>query len=367
LLKQPIATPSAAFLERPKTVLSTASDPNNPALQLQPTIPPQTLATADERSGLPKQKNGEEGLAALFGGYLPTAYKKTAVAAADKDTGLEATLQAFTDALATLTPTLSTDDVATTGTMDKAAVLTAPAFVKPLPDGIKPDMPSKEAVIANGFLQKETALYPSTPDGQAFNLQNLDNTAPAEKTRALDKQAPILGADKTPAGVVAEMAPPHRQLDNRTDMPAMTRHLSHPGWGKELGEQIVWMNNKAIPAAEIKLNPAHLGPISVRIDVNQDQATIVFTAQHTEVKDAIEASIPKLREMLATQQLNLANVNISQNATSDQGRSQSQPQPQPFFKPPEHQGQGVDSGTDTLEKNEPDRGGVSKGLLSLYA
>ena len=158
------------------------------------------------------------------------------------------------------------------------------------------------------------------------------------------------------------MAPLHRPVDNRTDSPAITRPLTHPDWSKDLGDQIVWMNNKAIPAAEIKLNPAHLGPISVRIDVNQDQATILFTAQHAEVKEAIEASIPKLREMLGTQQLNLINVNISQNSTSDQGRSQSQT----FSKTPENHEQGIEGITDTLEKTEHDRI-VSKGLLSIYA
>ena len=89
----------------------------------------------------------------------------------------------------------------------------------------------------------------------------------------------------------------------------------------------------------------------------------MFTAQHAEVKEAIEASIPKLREMLATQQLNLVNVNISQNSTSDQGRSQSQT----FSKTPENNEQGIEGVTDTIEKTEHDRAIVSKGLLSLYA
>ena len=154
----------------------------------------------------------------------------------------------------------------------------------------------------------------------------------------LEKQASILGIEQATPGVTSDMIPLHRQIDNRTDSPAITRPLTHPGWSKDLGEQIVWMNNKAIPAAEIRLNPAHLGPISVRIDVNQDQATILFTAQHMEVKEAIEASIPKLREMLGTQQLNLVNVNISQNSTSDQGRSQSQT----FAKTPENHEQGIE-------------------------
>jgi flagellar hook-length control protein FliK len=88
----------------------------------------------------------------------------------------------------------------------------------------------------------------------------------------------------------------------------------------------------------------------------------MFTAQHAEVKEAIEASIPRLREMLGTQQLNLINVNISQNSTSDQGRSQSQT----FSKTPENREQGIEGVADT-DNTEHERIVVSKGLLSLYA
>jgi Flagellar hook-length control protein FliK. len=99
----------------------------------------------------------------------------------------------------------------------------------------------------------------------------------------------------------------------------MTKPLSHPEWNKDLGERIVWMNSRAIPSAEIRMNPPHLGPISVRVDVSDDQATVVFTAQHAAVRETLEASIPKLREMMSAQHLNLAEVNISQGSASDQG------------------------------------------------
>ncbi len=71
-----------------------------------------------------------------------------------------------------------------------------------------------------------------------------------------------------------------------------------------------------------------MGPITVRIDMNQDQATIAFTAQNSDVRNALEASIPKLREMLISQNVNLADVNVSQqsssNTNSDSSRSQQQ-------------------------------------------
>ncbi len=209
------------------------------------------------------------------------------------------------------------------------------------------------------FLQKETAMRQSIQDRQGFNLPHVENTAFTEKTLVIEKHAPIAGIEQVTPGTIPDITPFHRLIDNKADSPVITRPLTHPGWSKDLGEQIVWMNNKAIPAAEIRLNPVHLGPISVRIDVNQDQATILFTAQHTEVREAIEASIPKLREMLGTQQLNLVNVNISQNSSSDQGRSQSQT----FAKTPENREQGIE----IVAENEHDRVAVSKGLLSIYA
>ena len=273
------------------------------------------------------------------------------------------TSPALTDVLKPITPSVIPDEGATIKNMSNVMTSNGLYFVKPLTEDAKLNMLGGENVASGDFLQREAVFRQSIQNEQGFNLQSLENIKPAEKTLVIEKQAAILGIEQATPGVSSDLITLHRQVDNKTDSQAITRPLTHPGWSKDLGEQIVWMNNKAIPAAEIRLNPAHLGPISVRIDVNQDQATILFTAQHTEVKEAIEASIPKLREMLGTQQLNLVNVNISQNSTADQGRSQSQT----FAKTPGNHKQGIEGVTDTIEKNEHDRVVVSKGLLSLYA
>ncbi|MGZ8196103.1 MAG: flagellar hook-length control protein FliK, partial [Methylosarcina sp.] len=162
---------------------------------------------------------------------------------------------------------------------------------------------------------------------------------------------------------VAEIAQPNRQsIDNR-EVPAMMRSLAHPDWNKDLGERIVWMTNRDMSSAEIKLNPQHLGPISVRIDMNSDQATIAFTAQHAAVKEIIEASIPKLREMMSHQQLNLVDINVSQNNSSDQHQSHSRHSLRNFNS----FGQGNGGASDMGEEVENGRTVISKGLLSIYA
>jgi flagellar hook-length control protein FliK len=223
--------------------------------------------------------------------------------------------------------------------------------------------PGKKDVVSEGFLQNKTVLLQLIKDKQSVNSQYLENARPSEKPLVMEKQASLLEIGKGVPEVAANTVQSYSPVDNRADSPAITKPLTHPSWSKDLGEQIVWINNKAISAAEIRLNPAHLGPISVRIDINnQDQATIMFTAQHASVKEAIEASIPKLREMLATQQLDLVNVNISQNSTSDQGRSHYHN----LFNTPENHQQGIDGAANTLEKTEND-GVVSKGILSIYA
>jgi flagellar hook-length control protein FliK len=332
--------------------------------QLQSMAMLQTINNLHDIGDLLKRKGGEQELAALLDKYLPTSYKKNEpVDINNEDVDLEVTLLALTDALRSITPGITPDEMATAQNMSDVMALTGLSFVKPLPEEAKLNMVSKVDVASGDFLQKETALRQSIQDAQGFNLQSLENAEPTEKTLMIKKQSSILGIEKALPGVTTDMTSFQKLIDNRTDSPAITRPLTHPGWSKDLGEQIVWMNNKAIPAAEIRLNPEHLGPISVRIDVNKDQATIMFTAQHASVKEAIEASIPKLREMLATQQLNLVNVNVSHNSTSDQGRSPSQT----FSKTPENHEQGIEGVTNTIEKTEHDRVVVSKGLLSIYA
>jgi flagellar hook-length control protein FliK len=323
----------------------------------------QGMAMPQNMEDLLKNKVDDKELVALFEKYLPTADKKNETAGLNENVGLEVTLLALadTEALKAVMPSIA-PDAAATAAQGMIGANGLP-FAKPLPDGAKLDK-SVEDVPSGDFLQKETALCQSIQDGQGFNLQSLENAGPAKKTLATEKQASLLGLEKAMPGITADILPTHRPIDNRADGPAITKPLTHPGWSNDLGEQILWMHNKAMPGAELRLNPAHLGPISVRIDVNQDQqATIMFTAQHADVKEAIEASIPKLREMLVTQQLNLVSVNISQNSTPDQGR----PQPQLFSKMPGDYDQGNEGAAETTKKIEPDEVIVSKGLLSLYA
>jgi len=238
-------------------------------------------------------------------------------------------------------------------------------FAKPLIGDAEPNQPAK---VLDNMLQGETVFRQPVQDKQGFNLNYFQNSGQTEKTGRVDQQVLSLEGEKTLPRVGTDITQFNRVVDNKADIPAMTKPLSHPEWSKDLGERIVWMNSRAIPSAEIRLNPPHLGPISVRVDVSDDQATVVFTAQHTAVRETLEASIPKLREMMSAQQLNLVEANVFQGPAPDQGRSQSQN----FAQTADGRRQAATAvaadGVDDVEQEiASGRAVVSKGLLSLYA
>ncbi|MGZ5006751.1 MAG: flagellar hook-length control protein FliK [Methylobacter sp.] len=220
--------------------------------------------------------------------------------------------------------------------------------------------------VLDNIAPAETVFRQQVKDKQGFNSNLFQDSVPTEKAGRIDQQISSFEGEKILTRAGADIAPSSRSIDNKTDIPAMTKPLSHPEWNKDLGDRIVWMSSKAIPSAEIRLNPQHLGPISVRVDVADDQATVVFTAQHASVRETIEASIPKLREMMGAQQLNLADVSVSQGSASDQGRSQSQN----FAQTADGRGQRamiVDDIDDVEQEVASGRAVVSNGLLSIYA
>jgi Flagellar hook-length control protein FliK len=97
------------------------------------------------------------------------------------------------------------------------------------------------------------------------------------------------------------------------------RPIDHPEWKQDLGDRIVWMAQNSKSSAELKINPPQMGPVEIRINLNNDQMNVMFASSNAAVRDAIEAAVPRLREMMGAQQLNLINVELS-DSFADQGR-----------------------------------------------
>ena len=94
--------------------------------------------------------------------------------------------------------------------------------------------------------------------------------------------------------------------------------MQNAGWSQELTDKIQWMVGQRLQGAQIKLNPAHLGPMEVKIQMQNDQATIHFIAAHSVVREALEAAMPRLREMFDNQGVQLGDVDVSEESFARQ-------------------------------------------------
>jgi len=110
-----------------------------------------------------------------------------------------------------------------------------------------------------------------------------------------------------------------------TVLPQLPPIVTSPGesaWSQALGERVLWVAGRDVQQAEIRLNPPQLGPVEIRISMHNDQASVSLVAQHPFTRDALEASIPRLREMLGESNIDLADVDVGQGDTRESSPGQ---------------------------------------------
>lgn len=112
-------------------------------------------------------------------------------------------------------------------------------------------------------------------------------------------------------------------VGTNNNQPNMTMQVppTHPNWSSEMGDKMMWMNRQGIQQAEIHLDPPELGSLTVKVSVDSDVATVSFVAASTQVKDLLEGQVQRLREMMAQQGVELAEVDVN---VSQQGKGSNQ-------------------------------------------
>lgn len=86
--------------------------------------------------------------------------------------------------------------------------------------------------------------------------------------------------------------------------------LTHAGWPDEMGQKLTWMANNHRQQAELVLNPPQLGRIEVTLALDGDQASVSFVSPHAAVRETLEASLARLREVLAEAGVTLGQTHV---------------------------------------------------------
>ncbi|TCS39181.1 flagellar hook-length control protein FliK [Paucimonas lemoignei] len=160
-------------------------------------------------------------------------------------------------------------------------------------------------------------------DGNADFMASLRDATDANaatdsaRGKSLDKLTELASAkaQETPA-----LAIPAAHMQGAQELAQLaagkvTDHLAPrvgtPNWDQALGQKVVWMVGGAQQSASLSLNPPDLGPMQIVLNVNNGQADASFYAAQPEVRQALEAALPKLRDMMSEAGVQLGQASVS--------------------------------------------------------
>jgi len=170
---------------------------------------------------------------------------------------------------------------------------------------------------------------PDAPIGDSSDLvaKNADMTAnlPAVSLRDFPTQQTDSAAANSNASGTALLIPlaslGTRSIDHAVVSPASQMRLESPlgttDWSGEFAQKVMWIAGDRQQSAELHLNPPELGPLSIRLAIDDDQTSAVFHSTHSEVREAIQAALPRLREVLAENGIALGNASVTADSPHD--------------------------------------------------
>jgi len=162
-----------------------------------------------------------------------------------------------------------------------------------------------KAASVNTAVEAETKVADAVQQGQVFR-NNTDALVDASAARAIQGQMV-----STTQGTVAA-----NESSQANTLQALQRplDLQQTEASQKLQERINIMMSRNIQRADIRLDPPELGSVHIRVNMSGEQASVQFQAQTQQARDALETTMPRLREMLEQQGINLADTQVGEQS-----------------------------------------------------
>ncbi|MGM0767135.1 MAG: flagellar hook-length control protein FliK [Pseudomonadota bacterium] len=205
--------------------------------------------------------------------------------------------------------------------------------------GVLAGLPGMKGVIPG---QPAEATGKTAGQSLGFQFSEALSALSGESGRAQDS-ASLLGAGRVQtladvtgqqlANAASKLAPDTaglRGYATSVDVP-----VGHAEWGDKLVGKLTWLTANKLSVAEIHLTPPDMGPMEVRVQVQQEQANITVHAANPAVRDQLELHSHRLRDMLSEHGLSLEQFDVAdspqqqadgQEAGGEGGRSGEAPE-----------------------------------------
>ncbi|EHD22022.1 MULTISPECIES: flagellar hook-length control protein FliK [Brenneria] len=172
----------------------------------------------------------------------------------------------------------------------------------------------RNAATAQSDDSVKSALASPLIAGERSNSQEPALTA-GNQSVASPQVALAPNVQSTFSSSSATLVPPaHAQLNTP---------FGSPQWQDALGQQIVMFSRNGQQSAELRLNPQELGALHISLKIDDNQAQIHLASANSQVRSALEAALPHLRNAMAESGINLGQSSVGSDASSWQAQQQT--------------------------------------------
>ena len=136
-------------------------------------------------------------------------------------------------------------------------------------------------------------------------------TTPAPALAATVATAPRRFSSSAPARHPPLAIPP-RAATLRVSAP-----VDSPEFPQGVADRAIFAVDNNWSSTKLQVTPPQLGPIDLQIAVQGDHAQVMMSTHSAVTREALESSLPKLKEMLNSQGFTQVSVDISQRSFQD--------------------------------------------------
>ncbi|SEL46035.1 flagellar hook-length control protein FliK [Roseateles sp. YR242] len=144
----------------------------------------------------------------------------------------------------------------------------------------------------------------------------------------------------------------------------LSQPLDSPEFAPELSASVSLLIQDGVHEAQLQLNPTDMGPVSIQIQMDGQQAQVNFHAEQAATRDALMRSMPDLAAALQSQGLTLSGGGVFAQAQSGSGQNGRGSDSDEGSRRGGRGGQGDDGLTAVAR---PERRSQPRGLVDLYA
>ncbi|MDB5745557.1 MAG: hypothetical protein JWP72_405 [Massilia sp.] len=322
-----VAPPQAVAGSRPQVAAKPAANETKaPAREAVQEAARETAQAAD-KADTPKAPAADEKTAAAEGASTGEAATSADAKVADAVVDMLAMVASFNQVQQAAVVPLATETVAAQpgalfdapeGKPGDGAVMLAPpdadAGLAAVPDGAQEKAePGIDLRALDLGKAAESAKLPVETGDFAARLRDS-----AAQAAALKEPAPAAQALTSLASQASALQ--HAQASGSVPADRLSARVGTPAWDNQVGQKVIWMVGGADQSATLELNPPDLGPVQVVLNVSNDMASVSFSSQQLEVRQALGNALPRLREMMSESGIALGNATVNAGAEGRQGQ-----------------------------------------------